>query len=97
MGNAGLIGIPRINSTMVREHSTFFGFTCAGLRDCRRQCIPLVSYRDGRDCYCGYFLFSALLLSRDACGKTRVEGVIACGGCSDWHRGILGVLRDPLR
>jgi hypothetical protein len=31
MGNAGLIGIPRINSTMVREHSTFFGFTCAGL------------------------------------------------------------------
>jgi hypothetical protein len=29
MGNPGLIGIPRINSTMLREHSTFFGFASA--------------------------------------------------------------------
>jgi hypothetical protein len=29
MGNPRLIGIPRINSTMLREHSTFFGFASA--------------------------------------------------------------------
>lgn len=28
-GNPGLIGIPRINSTMLREHSAFFGFATA--------------------------------------------------------------------
>jgi hypothetical protein len=44
--------------TMLCEHSTFFGFASAfGSRDCRRQCIPLVSFLDGRDCYCGHLLF----------------------------------------
>ena len=29
MGNPGLVGIPRMNATMLREHSTFFGFASA--------------------------------------------------------------------
>jgi hypothetical protein len=47
----------------LREHSTFSGFASALVCAIVAGSVShLVSFLDGRDCYCGHFLFSALLL-----------------------------------
>jgi hypothetical protein len=60
MGNPCLV---RISVTMLREHSTFFGFAsalvCAVVVGSVSHCSL---YLDGGDCYCRHFLLPALLL-----------------------------------